>query len=60
MLLVAKLDLFVIDTVILPKPKILMVVAINAKIGKNYKIGTHVKINIDEPIFNFPHTPRDW
>jgi hypothetical protein len=40
-------------TIILPKPKILVVVVANAKIGINSKIGT------EELIFYFLHTLKE-
>jgi hypothetical protein len=62
MLLVTELDLFTISTIILPKPKILMIVAANAKIdidtktNIDFKTNINIKIGINKPIFDFPHT----
>ncbi len=80
-LLVAKLDLFAIGTITLPKLKVLAITSIDGKTSTNPKIsidakfGTNVeidmdpiintkiniemKIDTDEPIFDFSHTPRD-
>jgi hypothetical protein len=82
-LLAAKLDLFTIGTIILPKLEVLAIMLvdgktdINPKIGTDAKISTNVEINMDpkidtntktdtdmkistdEPIFDFPHTPRE-
>jgi len=81
--LAAKLDLFTIGTIILPKLEVLAIMLvdgktdINPKIGTDAKISTNVEINMDpkidtntktdidmkistdEPIFDFPHTPRE-
>jgi hypothetical protein len=65
-LLLAKPNLFAIGTITLPKPKILMLVATDAKIstnaktGTNAKIGTNMKIGTDELIFDFPHTSNKF
>jgi hypothetical protein len=70
-MLVAKPDLFVIGTIILPEPKVL-VVMFNAKIGIDVetdidpKINTHtktdidLKINIDKLNFDFPHIRKNF
>ncbi len=70
--LVAKLYLFTINTIILPKSKILAMVATNAKIGidakfdtnakinTNTKTNTNMKISINKLIFYFPHTLREF
>jgi hypothetical protein len=80
-MLVAKLDLFAIDTITSPKLKVLAITSVDGKtsthpkIGIDAKIGTNVEIDTDpiintkiniemkidtnEPIFDFPHTPRD-
>jgi UDP-3-O-[3-hydroxymyristoyl] glucosamine N-acyltransferase len=50
MLLVPKLDLFIIGTIILPELKILAVVVANVKIGIDAKIDTNAKIGIDAKI----------
>jgi len=34
--------------------------SIDAKIDTNTKIGTDMKIDINEPIFYFPHRPRNF
>ncbi len=65
-LLAIKLNLFAIDTITLPKLKILVVVVadgkiiIDTKIGTNTKIGTSIKIDIKNLIFDFPHTLRNF
>ncbi len=68
MLLVVKLDLFIINTITLLELEILATMIVDAKIstdveidtnpkiGANTKIDTDMKINIDEAIFDFPHT----
>ncbi len=67
MLLAIELDLFVIDTIILPKAKVLVVMSntnistnvkidIDVKTNTNAKIDTNAKISIDKPIFDPPHT----
>jgi hypothetical protein len=43
-LLVVELDLFIINTIILPEPKILVIVVANAKIDTNTNIGIDTKI----------------
>jgi hypothetical protein len=52
-LLAAELDLFVIDTITLPKPKVFIVMCsektnTHAKIDIDAKNGTNAKININE------------
>jgi hypothetical protein len=62
MLLVIESNLFPIGTIILQKPKILVVVVVDAKIIIDTKIGTNteidigIKIDIKILIFDFPHT----
>jgi len=50
MLLVAKPDLFIIGTIILPELKILAVVVADVKIGIDAKIGTIAKIDTNAKI----------
>jgi hypothetical protein len=83
LLLAAKLDLFTIITITLPKLEVLAIMSIDGKTGTNPKIDTNAKIGINveididpkididtkpniemkintvEPIFYFPHTPRE-
>ncbi len=47
MLLAAKPNLFIIGTIIFPKPKILMIVVANAKIDTNAITGIDAKIGTD-------------
>jgi hypothetical protein len=59
-LLVAKPNLFTTSTITLPKPKIFTTMATNATTNMHAKIGIDakidMKIDIDEPIFDFSHT----
>jgi hypothetical protein len=54
-LLVVELDLFTINTITLPKSKILVVVVVDEKLDTDTKISTYTKINTKEQIFDFPH-----
>ncbi len=67
-ILVTELNLFAIGTITLPEPKIFTKVVVDAKTNRhakigidaktniNAKIGINTNIDIDEPIFDFPHT----